>query len=132
MKHGVRKKHRLRTALIIVLILVICGFAAKYFIYDPAMEKAAETTYEKVIESATSDNSTESRKIKEAADSLSDSDKAAVSKIIKKHITASTAAKLLKYYKDGDYDKLKEFAQENLSDEEMAQLYEIYQKNSSN
>ena len=29
MKHGVRKKHRLRTALIIVLILVICGFAAK-------------------------------------------------------------------------------------------------------
>ena len=96
------------------------------------MEKAAETTYEKVIESATSDNSAESRKIKEAADSLSDSDKAAVSKIIKKHITASTAAKLLKYYKDGDYDKLKEFAQENLSDEEMAQLYEIYQKNSSN
>ena len=65
---------------------------------------------------------------KEIMDSMSEEDKDTVTEIIAQNFTASTISDLDSYISDDDPEGLMKYAQDNLTEEEVAELEEIMKK----
>ena len=104
-----------KVLIIVLVILVILGVAGKFLIYDKVKEKAVDKVSEKIVEQMleNSGSSVTSEKVQEiVGDSLGISDVPAVTE----------------YVSNNDLSGLKEYAKEKLSDDQIGQLYSIYQK----
>ena len=65
---------------------------------------------------------------KEIMDSMSEEDKDTVTEIIAQNFTTSTISDLDRYMSDNDTEGLMKYAQDNLTEEELAELEEIMKK----
>ena len=125
MKHSGKKvSHKKRNILIILVILVCLGVGFKFLVYDKLMDKATNKVTTEVLTSIGATN----EEVQEVLNSMSDSDRAAIEGIIQDHASASSIQEITTYLKNNDPEALSEYADKNLSDEEKAQLYELYSK----
>lgn len=126
-----RKTHLgLKVFLWIVVILVIIGIAVKFFIYDPLKEKAVSALAEKLIQSeiASDTDATSDINAEEVLDSMSDEDKDTLNQLIDDNISADTISDVSSYLANGDTDGLKEYAKDTLSDDELQEVKDLYEK----
>ena len=67
-------------------------------------------------------------KVEKMVESLSPEDKKKVSKIVAEHADKETVSEVMEYVNNGDQSGLIKYATENLSEEEIKELTEMYQK----
>ena len=121
----------IRVLVIIALILILGGFCIHQFVLRPAKKMVAEKITENVLEQAlTQAGVTEdvSEKAKEIMDSMSSEDKAKVEKIVDQHASVAEITEAGKIYKSQGASGLKEYAKENLTEDEMKEIRGLYDK----
>ena len=121
----------IRALVIIALILILGGFSIHQFVLRPAKKMIAEKITENVLEQAlTQAGVTEdvSEKAKEIMDSMSSEDKAKVEKIVDQHASVAEITEAGKIYKSQGTSGLKEYAKENLTEDEMKEIRGFYDK----
>lgn len=125
-----RRRKGLQKFLVIIIALVIIGTLGKIFIYEPLKEKASHKMAEKLIQSeiAADTELTENVSAQEILDSMSEDDQKVVEQIMSDNISPETVAKASSYLASGDTQGLKDYAKETLSDEELQQIKDLYQK----
>lgn len=123
MKHASQapKKHRAGKLVIVLILLVILGFGAYFFLYQPVKEKAAAQLYDQAASSFPLDPSSES-----AYESLTDDQKETVQNIVMNHVDGEALSVYREYQESGDASVLKDYAMNELSQEEIDQLLAIY------
>lgn len=124
-KHARRKvSHKKRNIIIILIILVTLGLGFKFLIYDKLMDKATDKVTTEVL---TTIGATD-EEVQNVLNSMSDSDRAAIEGIIQDHASPSSIKEISSYIRNNDTEALSEYADNNLSDAEKVQLYELYSK----
>lgn len=123
MKHASQapKKHRAGKLVIVLILLVILGFGAYFFLYQPVKEKAAAQLYDQAASSFALDPSSEA-----AYESLTDDQKETVQNIVMNHVDGEALSVYREYQESGDVSVLKDYAMNELSQEEIDQLLAIY------
>ena len=112
--------------LIVVLIIAGLLYYGKGFVKQKVENKVAETI---VTQMAGSDASLPNGKsAKEVYGSMSAQDQKKIQTIVDDHLDSKTASKVQEYITKGDTQGLKEYAQNFLTEEERAQLRELYEK----
>ena len=115
-----------------VLIIVAVLFAVGAFAYTKANDVMAETLVTKIAAIDNSDSGTISDSSKTVAANIykkmSTKDQAKVKQMVSSHITVANVKKVTEYLGNNDVAGLKEFAYDNLSDSEIAQLKDLYEK----
>ena len=112
--------------LIVVLIIAGLLYYGKGFVKQKVENKVAETI---VTQMAGSDASLPNGKsAKEVYGSMSAQDQKKIQTIVDDHLDSKTASKVQEYITKGDTQGLKEYAQNSLTEEERAQLRELYEK----
>ena len=118
----------------VMITIIILGivFLLFYNFVLPKVKKgvshfAAEKTVEVITQNAekVAESNPEVAKILE---SMTEEDKDTVTEIIENHMDAGTAAEIAGYVQDGNKEALMDYATENLSPEEMAELMKLYLK----
>lgn len=129
-KHN--KPQRKHKNIIMVLIIVAVLFAVGAFAYTKANDVMAETLVTKIAAIDNSDSGTISDSSKTVAANIykkmSTKDQAKVKQMVSSHITVANVKKVTEYLGNNDVAGLKEFAYDNLSDSEIAQLKDLYEK----
>lgn len=123
MKHASQapKKHRAGKLVIVLILLVIIGFGAYFFLLQPVKEKAAEKLYDNAASSFALDPSSEA-----AYENLTDEQKETVQSIVMNHVDGEALSVYQEYQETGDASVLKDYAMNELSQEEIDQLLAIY------
>ena len=118
----------------VMITVIILGIVAWLFItyaLPGVKKKTAEVAADKTIDIIT-DNAEKisggNPEVAEMLESLSEQDKETVKKIMSDHMDAETVTEVMGYVKDGDKEALIDYAQENLSPLEIAELLKIYGK----
>lgn len=135
-REKVRKRHsKLIKALIIIpVIIVIAVFAAlsvNYYIVKPAKKKVAKqlatSTFSQALKESGADGDTKAQAEK-IVDSMSESDKSTVEKIVDNHSSPKETTEIAKIYKEEGVSGVKQYAEENLTDQEIQELKDLYEK----
>ena len=109
-----------------IVILIFRNFAWP-LLKKSASHAAAEKTVDIITQNA--DKIAETNpEVAQILESMTPEDKETVTEIIESHIDAETAGEVMKYVNEGDKDALIEYATENLSPEEIAELVNMYGK----
>lgn len=134
MKHEKPKKkhHVLRVIVILLILLLAAGVVLYQTVWKKAEDKALSAVTEEIVgqqgETLDSQDPAAASTAQKILSSMSESDKNRIMKIILKNTSASDRLKLLKYYRNGDTEALKNYALNNLSDEDLKTIYQIYGK----
>lgn len=126
-----RKGSGMAKVLIIVLVvLLVLGVAGKFLIYDKIKEKAVNKVSEKVIEQMLENTGSVAtrEKVEEILNNISDVDRAKVEEIVGNQFGISDVPKITEYINNSDVNGLKEYAKKKLSNDQISELYGIYQK----
>ncbi|MCD8365416.1 MAG: hypothetical protein LUC83_06320 [Clostridiales bacterium] len=123
-----RKKRTLQKILLVVIILVIIVLIAFFFVIRPLKKKLTSTVVEKVIEMQVSSDSDSDVTAEEILDAMSEEDQETLEEICSDHMDAQTIADISSYVAQGDTASIKSYLQESLTEEELAEVYEIYEK----
>ena len=70
----------------------------------------------------------DNEQIKEAVENMSEEDKETLAGIIENHMDAESTAQVIEYVNEGNKEELLKYAAENLTQEEMMELMEMYSK----
>lgn len=132
-KRKKKKKHVFAVTLfrtvLILGILAAAFYIGKDFLKKKIEEKAAETIVNEMTKSdAAQTTLPDGRSAQNVYNSMSEDDKETVQNIVDNHMDAKTAKELQKYASSGDTESLKQYADDNLTEEEKAQLEELYEK----
>ncbi len=122
-----KRRHPVRKAIIVLLILAVAAVCVKVFLYDSIMDKISAQTYSQAIESALPNSSTV-QAAESAYNQMSSADKSKVKSIILNHATPSNVTKVYSYLKSNDTAALQQFAEQNLTSSEKQELYALYEK----
>ena len=117
--------------IIVVLILVGAGYVFVTMLIMPSLKKkAASYATQKAVEVmiTRSGNTAEQQQIKEIYESIEEEDRQVVEEIAEKHLDAQTAVEVTTYISNNDMEGLQRYAEETLSEEEMAELMQLYDK----
>lgn len=119
-----------KVLIIVLVILVIIGVVGKFLIYDKVKEKAIDKVSEKIVEQMleNSGSSVTSEKVQQILNSISEEDKAKVQEIVGDSLGISDVPAATEYISNNDLSGLKEYVKGKLSDNQIEQLYSIYQK----
>ena len=123
-----KKSSALPTVLGVVVALALIIGIAYFAAIKPLKEKAVDTVAEKAISSVAQQAGVESSEAETLYSNMTEEDKAVVQDIIEEHADAETMQKAVDLYQDGDMEGLKEMASSELSEEEIQQMKELYQK----
>jgi hypothetical protein len=124
MKVKKSKKQKIVISVLIVLA-VLCSAGA--FAYHKANDVLAETLITKVAASSTTDSASGTA-AENIYQSMSDADQDIVKEIVDNHVSVSTVQAVTEYLGNNDTEGLKEYAYENLSDSELTELKDLYDK----
>lgn len=115
-----------KVLIIVLVILVIIGVVGKFLLYDKVKEKAIDKVSEKIVEQMleNSGSSVTSEKVQQILNSISEEDKAKVQEIVGDSLGISDVPAATEYISNN----LKEYVKGKLSDNQIEQLYSIYQK----
>ncbi len=114
---------------IIVLGIVILLFYN--FVFPKVKKSVSHIAAEKAVDVITKNAEKVAETNPEVArvlESMTEEDKEVVTEIIENHIDAGAATEIMGYVQDGDKDALMDYATENLSPEEIAELMKLYGK----
>ncbi len=118
----------------VMISIIIIGIVFLIFInyvYPVVKKKVSEVAAQKTVEIIT-DNvdkiAGDNPEVSQFIESISEEDKEKVTQIISEHMDAETVTEVMGYVKDGDKNALIDYAQENLSPSEIAELMQIYGK----
>jgi hypothetical protein len=128
-----RKSHFGRKVLIVLLVMA-AALAVCWYTFGRSMIKkaVADTVTDDVIENAiTATGIADDETAQAIVDSVSEEDKAAVSEIIENHVNSDMVSKGLSYVSNGDISGLKQYAENELTSDELAQLKGIAEKYAS-
>ena len=117
--------------LITLVILVAAVYVFATMLIIPALKKkAASYATQKAVEVIVkqSGNTAEQQQIKEIYESIPEEDRKTVEEIAEKHLDAETAVEVTTYINNRDMEGLEQYAKETLTDEEMAELMQLYDK----
>ncbi|MBQ9512054.1 MAG: hypothetical protein IJR58_02555 [Lachnospiraceae bacterium] len=112
-----------------ILIAAIYVFATMLII--PGLKKkAASYATQKAVEVIVRESGArvEQEQIKEIYETLPEEDRQTVESIVEEHINAQTAAEVTTYLQNRDKEGLKQYAEETLSEEELQELKQLYDK----
>ncbi len=123
-----RRRHPLPKVIVVLVVIVLIVVLGYKYIYQPVKSKVASTMAEKVIEAQLASDPELAAQADEILDSMSESDRETVEGIVESHMDAAAISKAAGYAASGDTSSLKEFAKEILSDQEIAEIKEIYNK----
>ena len=123
-----RKSRALQKLIVFAIVLVIIIFVGFFCVYKPLREKAVSTAATQLIESQLPSDTLSEEEISALLDSMDPEDRAAVEYMSSSHISFRTISDLLPYLSGKDMAGLREYAKNVLTDEELAQLQEIYEK----
>lgn len=118
-----RALHKLIVILIAIVIVILVGY---FFILKPAKQKIASVVAEKLIESQIPDGF--DADAEDFFNSMSEEDQKTIEDMISKHISAGTISDISSYVANGDTAALKEYAKNSLTEEELEELKNIYEK----
>ena len=126
-----KKKHTfigtvIKTVFILAAVIIVC-YAGYGIAKKKVEQKAAQMIVTQLAESDTSGNS-DAADAQKVYNSMSTEDQEKVQKIVDDHLNAGTASKVKEYIQNGDTQALKEYTEENLSEDEKSQLTELYDK----
>ena len=112
--------------IVIIGVIALIIYLGSGFVKKKVEDKAAEVI---VNQMAASDTTLpDGKSAKDVYDSMSNEDKEKVQAIVDDHLDAKTASDIQSYVTSGDTEGLKDYAEQNLSDEEQQELLEMYNK----
>ena len=113
----------------LILIAAIYVFATM-LILPGLKKKAASYATQKAVEVIVKESgaTVEQEQIKEIYETLPEEDRQTVESIVEEHINAQTAAEVTTYLQNRDKEGLKQYAEETLSEEELQELKQLYDK----
>lgn len=117
-----------------ILILVILGlviFIFKTAVWDSYLkQKAVNYTVSTVIEkvAASSGVSVTSKEVEEVLNSMDPEDQEKLNSIIEENVDSDTLSTVTSYISNGDIESAAEYVQDNLSEENVEDLQELYDK----
>lgn len=123
-----RKSRALQKFIVILLVLVIVVLLGFFCIYRPLKQRLVSTVTQELISSQVSSGELSDDDVEAILNSMSSEDRDALEQIINSHLSAGTIADLMPYLAKGDLAGLKDYAQNALTQEELAKLQEIYRK----
>ena len=131
-KYQEKKGHGCRNFLIVVIVLAIILLMIWCVIIPKAKREVASTVTKTIMEDypdllGTNSENLE-RVVNEIEEKMRDEDKAKVEKIVTNHITPSTVSEASKYVRNQDSQGLKQYVEKTLSQEEINELVQMYQK----
>ena len=125
-----RRRHNFAGIFIqILIVLLIIGGLIYYgrgFVKQKVEDKVAESIVTQIAGSESSLSNGKSAR--EVYQSMSTQDQKKIQTIVDDHLDSQTASKVQEYITKGDTQGLKEYAQNSLTEEERAQLRELYEK----
>ena len=125
-----RRRHNFAGIFIqILIVLLIIGGLIYYgrgFVKQKVEDKVAESIVTQIAGSESSLSNGKSAR--EVYQSMSTQDQKKIQTIVDDHLDSQTASKVQQYITKGDTQGLKEYAQNSLTEEERAQLRELYEK----
>ncbi len=122
----VRNKKK-RNIMIMVLVVLAVLFSAGMLAYNKVNDVVAETLITKVAASSVGDSASGAA-AENVYKSMSDTDQDKVKEIVENHVSVTTVQAVTEYLGNNDTEGLKEYAYENLSDSEITELKELYEK----
>lgn len=124
-------KHHWFRNLMIVLIVILCLAGGGWLLKDKVKEKVASAVGNQVIEKAAESLGVDPQQAQEVLNSMSPEDKQTVTDIISSHMNSSTVSEAQKIIQDRDVNEAKNFAQQELTEQEQEQLKGIAEKYAS-
>ncbi len=124
------RRHRFQK-FIVFLIAIVIILLVGYFVALPKIKtKAAGVVAEKLLESQISSDASAIAGVnaQEILDAMSDTDRETVDQIITHHMSAETMKEATSYITSGDTAGLKQYAKDTLTESEMEQIRELYNK----
>ena len=128
MSRNKKKKSALPTLLGVLAALVVIVAVGYFVVFRPLKSKVVDTVAEKAITSVAEQAGVDASQATELYNSMDEEDKEVVQDMIEEHADAETVQKAVDLYKNGDTAALKDMAQSELSDEEINELKDLYQK----
>lgn len=129
-----RKKNTGAKLIQLLLILVILGlviFIFKIAVWDSMLKKkAVNYAVSNVIEqvAASSGVSVKSKEVEEVLNSMDPEDQETLNTIIEENVDQEAVSTITSYVSNGDMESAAEYVQENLSEENVEDLQQLYDK----
>lgn len=124
--------HKILPVVFTLVIIAVILILTKIYVYEPFKKQAVSTLTEKLLQSQISADTTlpdgTTVNAKEILDSMSSDDQETVQNIIDNHISPSTIKEASSYLSSGDTEGLKSYAESMLSDSEIQEVEELYEK----
>lgn len=124
--------HKILPVVFTLLIIAVILILTKIYVYEPFKKQAVSTLTEKLFQSQISADTTlpdgTTVNAKEILDSMSSDDQETVQDIIDNHISPSTIKEASSYLSSGDTEGLKNYAESMLSDSEIQEVEDLYEK----
>ncbi|MCC8017854.1 MAG: hypothetical protein LIO39_04505 [Lachnospiraceae bacterium] len=123
-----RRSSALQKIILVVVILVIVILIAFFFVIRPMKQRLASSVAEKVIEMQVSSDTDSDVTAEEILDVMSEEDQKTIEEICEEYLDVQTLTEISGYLAQGDTASVKAYVKESLSEEELAQIQEIYEK----
>lgn len=125
-----KNKKSLKIFVAVILILGVLALAFKFVLYDKIKEKAFDMVTKDVVQQMIEENPQlmENTDINSIIDSISAEDQAKVEKMIVDSVSIADMPKVLEMVRKGNIQGLKEYARDNFSEDQLADMKEIYKK----
>ena len=142
---GNRKKKRkknMRTVIILSIVIVVCVIVLIWLVGGLLKNKVMSAVHQKVTEQVmeygirqaleSNDDPEAAAKAKEIVDNVDEEDLREVEKIVEKVVNEDTVSDLMNIVGNGidsgSVEQVKDYLQENISEEDMHKLQELYNK----
>lgn len=126
-----KKKHFfldfIRIVATIAVVIVVCGVAFLY-VRETFMKKAGEQIMEYTIKSQAKDWGINSEQVDVLLKSIDDADKEIIENIVENHLNPEVISKGVELVKSGNEEGLRKLVENELSDNEINNLENIYNK----
>ena len=111
-----------------VMVIGVLAWVFWDYTKDKVMSALGEKVMEYTLEQQASQYGIPMEKVDEVLENIDDADKDVLENIVANHMDGDTISKGMEYAQDGDTSGLKEFISEELTDTEVGELMEIYEK----
>lgn len=120
----------LQKLLVAIIALIVIGVIVKLFIYEPFRERIACSMAEKLIQAEIASDPELEEKIhaQEILDSMNEADRETLEQIVRENISPDAISDVSSYLIRGDFEGLKNYAKNTLSDTQLQQIKDLYTK----
>ena len=122
------KSRALQKFIMIIIILIIVILSGFFCIYRPLKQRFVSAVTQELISSQLSSGELSDDDVAAIMDSMSAEDRAILEDIVNSHFSVGAVSDVLSYLRNGDLAGLREYAENSLTEDELAQIRTIYEK----